>query len=197
MIRYKSNKQALIVAILLVLLCLANLTGATLALFTNDPNDGTIGIVTAAGKFDVDIVDADGESLLTKSLALMTTSGTKDCEEVYFEPGAVFFTQTFRVKNDGNIPINYKISLSKNTVVNLEEFEKAFELKIVEENGNLADAQGFSEFKDSLAPNTIGKSYRLYIKMKEDANNDFQGREYTGIGITVYATQGNVDVERK
>ena len=42
MFRYKSNKQAIIIAALIILLCFVCLTGSTLALFTNDPEKGTI-----------------------------------------------------------------------------------------------------------------------------------------------------------
>jgi hypothetical protein len=31
--------------------------------------------------------------------------------------------------------------------------------------------------------------------MKEDANNDYQGLYLTGVGITVLASQGNVNVD--
>ena len=40
MLRYKSNKQACIIAALVILLCLVCLAGSTLALFTSDPEDG-------------------------------------------------------------------------------------------------------------------------------------------------------------
>ena len=63
MIRCKSYKQALVIAALVILLCLVCLSGATYALFTNDPSDGTIGIVTTSGKVDVDIInDYDGKT---------------------------------------------------------------------------------------------------------------------------------------
>jgi hypothetical protein len=58
MLRYKSHKQAFIMAALVILLCLVCLTGATLALFTGNVNDGTIGIITTTGDIAVDIVDA-------------------------------------------------------------------------------------------------------------------------------------------
>jgi hypothetical protein len=31
--------------------------------------------------------------------------------------------------------------------------------------------------------------------MKDTAGNEFQGKTYTGIGVTVYAVQGNVTIE--
>ena len=91
MIRYKTNKRSFLIAALVILLCLSCLTGATLALFTSDPNDGTIGIVTTSGDVEVDIVDTAGVSLRDRALAFMTTSGAVDSETVLFEPGAMFY----------------------------------------------------------------------------------------------------------
>ena len=58
MFRYKENYSAIIVAAIVILLCLITLTGATFALFTNNPDDGEIGIITTSGNVKVDIVDA-------------------------------------------------------------------------------------------------------------------------------------------
>lgn len=54
----KIRETEIIVAAWIILLCLACLTGATLALFTSPPEDGTIGVVAVAGDVKVDIVDA-------------------------------------------------------------------------------------------------------------------------------------------
>ena len=37
-------------------------------------------------------------------------------------------------------------------------------------------------------------TYYLVIKMREEAGNEFQDKSYTGIGVTVYAVQGNAEV---
>ena len=57
MFRYQSNKQAFVIALFVILLCIICLTGATLALFTSNPDDGTIGVITTAGIVNVDIVE--------------------------------------------------------------------------------------------------------------------------------------------
>ena len=76
MFRYKSHKQAFIMTALVILLCLVCLTGATLALFTSDPNDGTIGIITTSGDVEIDIVDTSGATLQNKALDFITASST-------------------------------------------------------------------------------------------------------------------------
>ena len=177
---------------LVILLCLVCLTGATLALFTSDPNDGTIGIVTTSGDVEIDIVDKSGATLQNKALAFMTTSGSIDSEKVYFEPGATFYTQGFRISNKGDIPVNFSLSISKDDKIDMEEFEKAFELWIVKEGDDFRSAKKLTEFKvNGLAAGKESDTYLLFIKMKESVGNEFQGKTYTGIGVTVYAVQGN------
>ena len=146
MFRYKTHKQAFIIATLVILLCLTCLAGATLALFTSDLNDGTIGIVTTSGEVDIDIVDLDGVTLQNRALAFISTAGTPiNSETVLFEPGATFYTQGFKIKNDGNIPVNFRISVSKG--VDKEEFEKAFDLLIVKEGDDVRNAQELTDFR--------------------------------------------------
>ena len=41
----------------------------------------------------------------------------------------------------------------------------------------------------------MSETYYLVIRMKETAGNEFQNKTYTGIGITVYAVQGNAPIE--
>lgn len=195
MIRYKTNKQAFIIAALVILLCLVCLTGATLALFTSDPNDGTIGIVTTSGDVEIDIVDTSGVTLQNRALAFMTTSGATDSDDVLFEPGATFYTQGFKIKNTGDIPVNFSLSVSKDDKIDMEEFAKAFELWIVKEGDDFSNAEKLTEFKvNGLAAGESSDTYYLFIRMKESVGNEFQGKTYSGIGVTVYAVQGNAEL---
>ena len=195
---YKSNKPTLIMAVLVILLCLSCLSGATLAIFTNDLDESTIGVVATAGNMEIDVVDLLGNSLKTKALRLEVTSTADEEEEqqIYFEPGAIFYTEGFKVENKGDIPINFSISVSKDESIDMEAFDDAFEVWIVEEGDDFSNAQKTSEFEvEGLAAKTSSNTYHLFIRMKETAGNQFQGQIYTGIGITVYAVQGNVEIE--
>jgi len=62
------------VAMIALLLCIANLTGSTYALFTSSVKDGTIGIITTTGDIEVDIVDLENGSLEGMSFQFVTTS---------------------------------------------------------------------------------------------------------------------------
>ena len=196
MFRYKSNKQSLIIAALVILLCLTCLTGATLAIFTNDLDDGTIGVVATSGNIEIDIVDMLGNTLKNRALTFKTISTATDDGEILFEPGAVFYTEGFKIANKGDIPVNFRASVSKDANIDMEAFDKAFEVWIVREGDDFSSGEKLSEFKvDGLAANESSETYYLFIKMKETAGNQFQGKTYTGIGITVYAVQGNVEIE--
>ena len=178
---------------MIILVCLVCLTGSTLAIFTNNPNDGTIGIVTTAGEVKVDIVDEfANDTLVGKVLQFQTTANQK---EILFEPGAVFYTQGFKVKNAGDIPINFRLSVSEDEKIDMEEFNNAFDVWISTDKTNPGNAQKLTDFTGHLkVGETSETTYFLFIKMKESVGNEFQGKTYTGIGVTVYAVQGNVDI---
>ena len=193
MVRYRSNKQAFIIAALVVLLCLVCLAGATLALFTSDINDGTIGIIATSGNIKVDIVDAyTGSSLVGEALEFYTSFERK---EILFEPGATFYTQGFKVKNVGNIPVNFRLSVSKDENIDMDAFNEAFEVWIATDYNDPNQREKLEKFEGHLKVDAISDEvYYLFIKMKETAGNEFQKQEYSGIGVTVYAVQGNVNI---
>lgn len=178
-------------SIAIIFLCLTSVIGTTWALFTSG-NDGKIGINSTSGYIDLDIVDVDGNSLVGDVLDFETKSD--DGEPIYFEPGATFYTQGFTVKNNGNITINYRLYISSDEGENMESFNEAFELWVTDDPNSIGGENKITEFVGTLNPGETGKVQYLVIKMKESAGNDFQGKTYTGIGITVYAVQGNVDM---
>jgi hypothetical protein len=181
-------------AIWIILLSFMCLTGSTLALFTNDSSNGTIGIITTSGSVKVDIVDTSDEenSLENQYLTFCTSSGSK---EVLFEPGATFYTQGFKIKNQGNVPICFRLSVSEENSLDMAAFHEAFEVWISTSLTDSADAKKLSKFVGDLeAGADSSDTYYLFIKMKESVGNEFQGKTYAGIGITVYAVQGNAEM---
>lgn len=194
MFRYSSYKKALIMTAAVILLCLVCLAGATLALFTGDPDKGTVGIVATAGNIKLDVVDASLEHSLIGGVLEFQTSSER--RELLFEPGAEFFTQGFKLKNVGDVPVNFRLAVSEDERIDSEEFEKAFEIWISDGSDSTANAQRLTDFTGRLEVGECSDvTYYLFIKMKEDAGNEFQGKAYSGMGITVYAVQGNVDAE--
>ena len=99
--------------------------------------------------------------------------------------------------------IRHGRTVSKDDKIDMKEFNEAFDVWIVEENTdgtkNFDDAKKIMEFSGSLTVENkndeneghLSKTYYLYIKMKETVGNEFQGKSYSGIGVTVYAVQAN------
>ena len=180
------------IAALILLLCIANLTGSTYALFTSSTKEGSIGVTTTSGDVEVKIVDEGNNSLEGRALQFFTTSETP----VLFEPGTTFYTQGFKIMNAGNIPVNFRISVNYGNMSEADriEFEKAFEIGITTDPTRQTDAEPTDKFVGSLdvsGDDASSQTYHLIIRMKETVGNEFQGAKYEGIGITVYAVQAN------
>lgn len=187
------NYSAFIMAGLVILLCLISLTGATLALFTSNPDDGKIGVIATTGNVRVDIVDSKTEESLVGETLLFQSADGED--GILFEPGATFYTQGFKAKNVGDIPINFRMYISEDENLNMNEFIEAFDFYITTNPDNPTDATKILNFNGGLEVGESSDTYYLVIKMKETATNGFQNRSYKGIGITVCAVQGNVSLE--
>ena len=188
MSRYKREYNKFIIAAMVILLCLVSITGATLALFTSDVNDGTIGINATAGNIKVDIVDEQDTVSLVGQFLKFETRTPED--EVLFEPGATYYTEGFRVKNKGDIPLDYILYVSEDETIS-DDFSEAFDVWIVTDR---ADAKGeveLMDFNGELAVGQCSDIYYLVFRMKETAGNEYQDRTFTGVGITVCAVQGN------
>ena len=200
MFRYKSNKQAVIIAAMIILLCLMSLVSATMALFTVRIDDGAIGIITTAGYIDVDIVDttAKENSLVGEYLQFQTYAEKK---EIIFEPGATYHTQGFKIKNDGDITISFRLSVSdtiktdKDVKIDIEEFYQYFDMWLSTDPNSMDQACDVRQFVSVLGPESITEdTYYLFIRMKENVGNTFQDKSYNGIGVTVFAVQSNIDI---
>ena len=98
--------------------------------------------------------------------------------------------------NKGDIPVNFSLSVSKDDKINMEEFDEAFEIWIIRASEeNFKNAERITNFKGRLEVGESSEKYCLVIKMKESVGNEFQGKTYTGIGVTVYAVQGNAKLD--
>lgn len=189
MTRYKAQIESIIIAALVILLCLAFIIGSTFALFTD--NDGKIGINATAGNLEVDIVDQfNTRSLVGDTLDFITTAEKPIIE---FEPGATFHTEGFRVKNDGNIPLNFILYISDDAEID-DGFSDAFEVWITNDVTDRTSGERLQDFSGRLEVGDSTDVYYLVFRMKETAGNEFQNRIFKGVGVTVCAVQGNVHI---
>lgn len=157
-----------------------------LLLAEGDSAGGTIGVNLTTGSLRVDIVDDEGVSLVGDVLDFVSAS---EDGEIFAEPGASYLTEGFRIKNAGEIPLTYRVYISEDETVDKESFESAFELYITTNPENTDLTESALAFEGALEAGECSELSYIVVKMKESAGNDFQGKTYTGIGITVYAVQ--------
>lgn len=188
----RRKKITIIILIIIILLLLTTIVGLTYALFTSGGDDGKIGVNVTSGECKIDIVDTEDKSLVGDVLDFVTAE-KKD--KIYFEPGATYYTEGFEVKNIGNIPVNFRVFISEDESNDRYSFQEAFELWITKDPSNLEGAEKLTEFTGRLEVDQTSETYYLVIRMKETAGNEFQNKTYTGIGVTVYAVQGNAPIE--
>ena len=193
MLRYKELRNACLMSVMVIFLCLIALTGSTYALFTSNPEDGKIGVTTTSGTVKVDIVDA----ITLKSIrgdALLF-----DYEDnpagILMEPGATIVTKGFKIKNAGNVLMNFRMFITNDSDIDMDLLDRSCEFYITTDPTNFSDAQKIYNFTGTLEGDKYSDTFYLVMKMYPNANNELQGQLFTGIGITVHAVQGNVKVE--
>ena len=181
----KATKRALLTSIMALVMCVVMLVGTTLAWFTDTASTSVNKI--EAGKLDVDIVGEDNLSLDGETLSFKNVNDETD---IKWEPGATFFTQGFKIVNNGNLALKYKVVVS-GTTGDAKLLEAIKFVVVTDKTTTTAAAalttEGQLLTKGASAPET--GYYYLRGHMDEQANNDYQGLSLDGISITVYATQ--------
>ena len=176
-----------------IALCVTAIGVLTWALFrVGADDDGKIGTNVTSGKVKVDIEDTEGNSLVGGAFEFVTPEGE---DEVVFAPGFTYYTEGFRVKNEGNLEIKYRIFISEDEAIDMTAFAEAFDFYITTDPESIDGAQKLTAFTGTLDEGELSEVYYLVISMKPDASDEFQDRTFTGIGITVHATQSNAPGE--
>lgn len=185
-----ARRKAFILSVSLVALCVTLLVGVTLAIFTSDIDDGTIGINTTAGSIQIDILDEADVSLIGEVLYFdKEEDGT---EKILWEPGATYVTEGFKVYNAGTVPVNYQIFI--NYTEEDADLVNVLKFWLTDNPSSLESAVEITSYKGSLDVKKTSDTYYLVVQMNVDAGNAYQGLELNGVGITVHAVQGNVDI---
>lgn len=184
--REDHEEKVIFILIAIISACLITIIGLTILLFTGHKDGGKIGINIIAGICRVDIVDTQDVSLVDDVFTFVNPKGG---DSVLFEPGATYYTEGFKVKNIGNLPIKYYMSVTNDENINMKKFNEAFEIWITTNPLDTADNKKLSAFEGALWAGDSSVTYYLVIKMKPSAGNEFQNVYYEGIGVTVNAVQ--------
>ena len=176
----KNTKKSLLFSVLALALCCAMLLGTTFAWFTDNASTSVNKI--QAGTLDIQLLDANGNSLEGETLSWQKAAGHEN-EEVLWEPGCTYKLQPITIKNNGNLALKYKIEIS----------------------GIEGDAELNEVIEWTIGGATIGTEYSLAAggnntltiqgHMNESAGNEYQGLSIEGVSITVLATQDTVEYD--
>ena len=186
----RATKRALLTSVMALVMCVVMLVGTTFAWFTDTASTGVNKI--QAGNLKVDIVKSDNNgSIKGESMSFVNKDGSAD---ILWEPGVTFRTPGFKIKNDGNLALKYKLAL--NGVTGSSKLLEVIKFSVVTAGttDNSFEAVDIDRFEGHLAAGETSSTV-LYIQghMDKNAGNEYQGLELTGLGITVYATQDNVE----
>ena len=185
----RSTKRALISSALATLTCAAMLVGSTFAWFTDTASTAVNKI--QSGILDVDIKNESGDSLDGERLYFRNVAGETD---ILWEPGATFQLDSFKLVNDGNLALKYKVII--NGVDGNAKLLEAIDFTV--KKGD-SEAVKLEDWNGVLLPEgaaavdgaDVMETALITISghMKEDAGNDYQNLNIEGIGITVVAAQ--------
>ena len=184
----KLTKKALLLSILVILMSITMLIGTTFAWFTDTASTSVNTI--SSGNLNVDIVNEKGTSNKGQSINFVNINNSTD---ILWEPGASFKTTAFKIKNDGNLALKYKLVL--NGVNGDSDLLDVVEFSVIDANGTEVNLDTFEGHLDSYE----ALSDSLYIKghMKESAGNEYKDKTLEGIGITVVASQYTYESDSK
>ena len=190
----RATKRALLTSVMALVMCVVMLVGTTFAWFTDTASTGVNKIVS--GNLKVDIVDEHNESLVGKTLSFKDVNGKTD---ILWEPGATFFTQGFKIANEGNLALKYKVVVSG--ITGDTGLLKVMKFDVVSAMTKTGSEVNFDTTPGQLLPSAAGTpsvsdtTYYLRGHMDENAGNEYKNMTLTGISVTVYATQLNSEFD--
>ena len=142
-----------------------------------------------AGTLDVQLLDEQGNTLEGQTLSWKKAAGHEN-EAVLWEPGCTYNLQSFKIKNNGNLALKYKIVISG--IVGDAKLLEAIDFTVTGVDG-VTTANALNGFEGKLAASSMTDAITISGHMKEYAGNEYQGKSIDGIGITVVATQDTVE----
>ena len=187
----KTTKKALFGSVIALILCCAMLIGTTFAWFTDNATTGASTI--QAGKLDIDLVDAEGNSLEGKFLN-WKTQDNRSQDNILWEPGCTYVSEPFYVQNNSNLAIECKLTVGG--FKGDTELLGALDINIYQlaDDGSINKDEpvgmdnSFVLFPEMGQTGTV-MACVIEAHMKEDAGNAYQGLKLEGAGVILQAKQ--------
>ena len=180
MTKTKSTKRALLGSALALFVCVSMLIGSTFAWFTDSVT--STGNTIQSGTLEVDLVDADGNSMEGEVIEFVTADNRAQ-NEILWEPGCTYKTEPVYVVNNGNLALKYEIAI--NGIIGDAKLLEAIEWTVTV--GDTVTA--LADLKGELLPEAKSDAIVLSGHMKEEAGNEYQDKTVENISISVFATQ--------
>ncbi len=188
----RNNKRSLGMSLLCLLLCTTMLVGATFAWFT-DTASTTVSTIQA-GTLDIDLLDANQNSLDQKPIGFVNAATGEVLTDVLWEPGAKFRLQPITLVNNGTLAAKCKVIITAANGTG-GQFNLADVIDVIVEGktvGTLSQTIAKGDEMDSefnLLPGESEDYGTVELMMQTTAGNDYQGLTLNSIAVTVLATQ--------
>lgn len=181
-------KSALFSGALLTIVTVMLMLGSTMAWF----QDTEVVINTYTfGNLDVDIVDEDEKIIGATPLQFVKPDGEEYSKDEYlFEPGATFQLKEFYIKNSGDVALQYRLKLDTTGAIGQKKLLESMEITATMGNGVNPKPFQLDSKTRTLAAGAKDGPVRIYIHMKKEAGNEYQGLSVEGLVVKVIAVQG-------
>ena len=198
-----SSKKALFLSVISMVICVSMLIGSTFAWFT-DSATASVNTIQA-GNLDVELVKpeakADGtyERLGSEALKWVAKDGRAQ-DKILWEPGCEYNLESFRIQNNGDLALKYKVVISGLTgnakLLEAIDFTVSVDgdaLVAKDGQSTVSTVADLNNFEGTLKAGDVTGKITITGTMKTTAGNDYRGLSLEGISITVYATQLNYE----
>lgn len=178
-------KSALFGGALLTIITVMLMLGSTMAWF----QDTEVVINTYTfGNLDVDIVDKNEQIIGATPLQFVKPNGEEYSKDEYlFEPGATFQLKEFYIKNSGDVALKYRLKLDTTGAKGQTKLLDSMEI-----TATMGDDKTPFQLDSetwTLAAGAKDGPVRIYIHMKKEAGNEYQGMAVEGLVVKVIAVQ--------
>ncbi len=174
-----TTKRSLIASAFSLFACLSMFVGSTYAWFSDSVTTSVSKI--QAGTLKIDLVTADGTSVVGQTLSFVKAEGAKENEEVLWEPGCTYYLPDLYVKNSGNLAFKYKVAITG--ITGSTKLNEVIDWTI---------DYGYEDGKSEgymLGTDTLSAPIKISGHMDINAGNEYQGLSIDSTAITVVATQ--------
>ena len=192
---HRQTKRALLTSVMALVMCVVMLLGTTFAWFTDTATANVNTIKSGNLEVVLQVKDSNDDWITSNRALTWVKNAAGSGQELLWEPGASYNLEEFRILNNGNLNLKYKVIISGATGDTMLLDVIDFSGKITDENNVVTDLPSVS--MNSTTPVILdralaaGKADTITLNgtMQTSANNTYMSKTVDTITIAVYATQ--------